>query len=203
MHKHELDTLIQRVHRLEHTVLWWRGGTIAALSLIVALLLMGQAPRSAKSIVAEDFLLRDSSGVIRARLGLVEGSPSLALLDNTKHARLSLLLDANGSPSLIMADSARNVRMLLSAKSNGPSLILGDSNNRDRLHLSVFKDQPTIMLKDTNGELRLGLSAAEDQASLSFFSKEGLLRASIEADPQGTPSINLLNRTQQVIWKAP
>ena len=102
-----------------------------------------------------------------------------------------------------MTDSASNVRMLLSAESNGPSLILGDSNNRDRLHLSVFKDQPTIMLKDTNKKLRLGLSAAEDQASLSFFSREGLVRARIEADPQGTPAINLLNRAQQVIWKAP
>ena len=82
-----LDTLKKRLDRLERESRRLKRATLAVIMGATAALLMGQiAPhRPVKTLEAEEFVLRDSRGQIRASLG--DGSADSRRQRQASHAR--------------------------------------------------------------------------------------------------------------------
>lgn len=67
---------------------------------------------------AEEFLLKDASGEIRAKLGFLPGrGPGLAILDNEWKTRIGLRVWADGTPRLTLFDKDGEPRALLGSTS--------------------------------------------------------------------------------------
>jgi hypothetical protein len=126
-----LDMLRKRLDRLERESRRLKRATLVVIVGATAALLMGQiAPhRSVKTLEAEEFVLRDSRGQIRASLGTAQG-PSATILqihgDNGK-PRTRVTVSSDGTSSLEVMDSSDHVRLLLGVKENGsPRIWLGN-----------------------------------------------------------------------------
>jgi hypothetical protein len=81
------------------------------------------------TLEAQAFVLRDSQGNERGRLGCTEEGPHLALLDASGKPRAALVI-AEDNPHLCLYDVEGKIRMHLSLRGQWPQLALG---NRDPL----------------------------------------------------------------------
>jgi hypothetical protein len=130
-----LDTLTRRLDRLERQNRWLRRVSLVILLGAVATLLMGQAPphRPPRIVEAEEFVLRDARGQVRATLGTTQ-SPSAAFLrihndDGKQRARI--IVSSDGTSSLEFMDSSDRVRVLLGVRDHGlPRVWLGNEGGR-------------------------------------------------------------------------
>jgi hypothetical protein len=130
-----LDTLRQRLDRLERQSRRLKRVMLVVIVGAAAALVMGQtAPhRSIRTLDAEEFVLRDSRGQIRASLGTTQG-PSATILeihgDNGK-PRTRVTVSSDGTSSLEFMDSGDRVRLLLGVRDNGlPRIWLGNETGR-------------------------------------------------------------------------
>ena len=87
---------------------------------------MGQA-RPSRAIEAQSFVLRDSSGIKRAELAVVNGSPILRFFD--AHGKTRIVLD----------------------ESSGPRIELSGEEDRVRLSLGLIREEPHIFVNDAQG----------------------------------------------------
>lgn len=92
----DVKSLCERVERLEKQNRWMkRMGVVAILSAVV-LLVSGQAKLDTKKTVdANEFVLKDANGVVRAKLGmgaelLMKNGPGLVLYDERGQERASI-----------------------------------------------------------------------------------------------------------------
>ena len=94
-----LDTLRKRLDRLERQSRRSKRATLVVIVGATAALLMGQiAPnRPLKTLEAEEFVLRDGRGQIRASLGTTQ-SPSAAISLRIDGHRLTLEIEDRGRP---------------------------------------------------------------------------------------------------------
>ncbi|HET8577589.1 MAG TPA: hypothetical protein VFO18_10850 [Methylomirabilota bacterium] len=126
-----LDQLMERLDRLERWNRRLGAMLVAALLGTVATLLMGQAPphRSPRTLEAEEFVLRDSRGQIRAMLGASQkpSGTGLQIYSEDGKPRTRLILSSDGTASLEFLDTSERVRVLLGVRENGaPRLWLGN-----------------------------------------------------------------------------
>lgn len=126
-----LETLRNRLDRLERESRRLKRVTLVVVLGAAAALVMGQtAPhRSIRTLDAEEFVLRDSRGQIRASLGTTQG-PTATILqihgDNGK-PRTRVTVSSDGTSSLEFMDSGDRVRLLLGIRDNGlPRIWLGN-----------------------------------------------------------------------------
>ena len=126
-----LDMLRKRLDRLERESRRLRRATLVVIVGAAAALLMGQiAPhRPVRTLEAEEFVLRDSRGQIRASLGTTQGPNATVLQihgDNGK-PRTRVTVSGDGTSSLEVMDSSDHVRLLLGVRENGlPRIWLGN-----------------------------------------------------------------------------
>jgi hypothetical protein len=131
MIEHTLETVTRRLERLEGENRWLKGLTLMLLLVIAATGLMGQtAPhRPLRALEAEEFLLRDSRGQVRASLGTTQ-NPSATVLEihnENGKPRTRLIVAGDGTSSLEVMDSSDRIRVLLGVRDNGlPRLWLGN-----------------------------------------------------------------------------
>ena len=126
-----LDMLRKRLDRLERESRRMKRATLVVIVGAAAALLLGQiAPhRPVRTLEAEEFVLRDSRGQIRASFGTTQG-PSVTVLqihgDNGK-PRTRVTVSGDGTSSLEVMDSSDHVRLLLGVRENGlPRIWLGN-----------------------------------------------------------------------------
>jgi hypothetical protein len=131
MIEHTLETVTRRLERLEGENRWLKGLTLMLLLVIAATGLMGQtAPhRPLRALEAEEFLLRDSRGQVRASLGTTQ-NPSATVLEihnENGKPRTRLIVAGDGTSSLEVMDSSDRIRVVLGVRDNGlPRLWLGN-----------------------------------------------------------------------------
>src|SRR5438105_10280153 len=79
----QLEAISSRLNNLEReNTLLKRAGIISALGLVSWIVLGSGLVKPRKQVVAEEFVLKDRQGTVRARLNTDRnGSPGLALLD--------------------------------------------------------------------------------------------------------------------------
>ena len=117
-----VPSLSERVDRLErqNRRLRW-----LLLGLPVVALLIGaqaqQAVWKGKTVVAEEFILNDPNGKMRATLMLQKDAPHLFLLDSDGRVRVNLAADSEGNgPALFLVNKEKVVATLRSYKDQGP-----------------------------------------------------------------------------------
>ncbi len=115
----EIETLARRVDRVERENRLLKRAGVLALAVIAALVLMGQgtmktAPpgKPGKIVGAEQFIVHDARGGVRAELGtLPNGTVRLVLYDrgNPGETRVILSAGPETSPALSFSDNAGKV----------------------------------------------------------------------------------------------
>jgi hypothetical protein len=96
------EELIQRVERLERRNRRWKLAALALLLGCLVLLLAGfdyAQPFLARSVEAQNFVLRDADGRIRARMAISEDGPRLSFFDEQGNVVSSLPLKSEMRPA--------------------------------------------------------------------------------------------------------
>jgi hypothetical protein len=164
-----IDHLASRIQRLEDIVSGgarrWVIAALFAVMIIVSVSLIFLAQTNwtpVKSVGAETFVLRNSSGDSIAVLGSdPHGMPSLALLDAKKKVRLLIYLQRDGLPGISLLDPQSQTRATISLNdAQAPSLVLFDAekNLRAFFGLDINSAAVTRLFSSAGG---LGLNGAD------------------------------------------
>jgi hypothetical protein len=189
MNELTMDKMVQRIDRLEKENRWLKHIGVLVLVGIAAVVLMGQAmsSRVAKVIQAEKFVLRDSSGRIRAELSTLHGGePSLVLFDKSLITR-AVLGVINGSPRLDIYDGNGMRRAVLGATLDGsPRLELYNPDGERRARLGLHANMANFALYDETGKTRFGLNVlAPGSPTMIFVGKNEMVQLSLDVLPDG------------------
>jgi hypothetical protein len=205
-----LQSLAGRVKRLEKQNRWLRRAGLAVLFLAAAVGVMGQA-RPSRVVEANEFVLKDSAGRVRARLSM-EGTnrPTLSFYDENSHIPASLaggdepflVLNRAGSNEQVslganktlygLALYDKTIRVGLSVQKGVPGLDLFDESGKRRAAITAPPTGPTFNLTDSDGKAGFTLWVAPFGAGpdLSMYDSAGKLRVDLVAPPGG-PSLKL------------
>jgi len=208
------NLMSRRIARLEGQI---RGLKRAALAFLVVITfigtcigLMGQtqkrrtpasaaapaapppAPPAPKNFEGESFILKDSSGRVRAELSMSGTGPSLKLRDETGSALVTLALN-DGTPG-------------------GPVLLLSDPKHRASLAMSVLADAGSqLSLTGERADVQLHMGVTPDGTILELSDKDGFT-TSIGSGPvvkngqvkkTTAASVVLFGKERKLLWSAP
>jgi hypothetical protein len=180
---------MERVERLEKQNRKLKHAGVVALILAAAVFLMGQTAQK-KTVEANEFILRDANGNLRAALGV----------------------DKDGT-GLFLWDAAGKIRAALEVVADEPQLVLYDSAGKQSAALSIYKGVPGLGLFDSAGNPRATLDVGADGPGLTLSDQEGF-EATIGTTDLGTTrtgeshktsaaSVVLFDKDKKVIWQAP
>jgi hypothetical protein len=140
-----LEDIQDRLLKLEKQNRWLKQLGAAALMVSASLIVMGQAP-SKKTVEANEFLLRDRSNNVRARLSIHEplDIPSMELFDE------------KGRPSVELSGGLTSTGR--SEGVQGGGMILYDSQGHERGSFLVSDTAAYLRLSDVKGSLKTAVS---------------------------------------------
>ena len=224
MNEPTLDTVTQRLDRLERENRHLkRIGSMVILGL-AALVLMGQAlPKpTPKTIEAEEFVLRDSKGKKRAVLGFAPFVPASPYLGFLNEDRLSVALGIKpDGPELSLFDqrgtelvqlgvtavgaslslgSAGDTRVLLARGQDGTSLLsLAGKDRKGLASLIADADGTAGMFLFKGGQrARVGLRVRDDDsATLTLFDKAGKERVELATTTRGSAALAFFDQNKK------
>lgn len=164
---HSLPELHHRLLKLERQNRSLKRIGAAALIIVVSALVMGQASLK-RTVEADEFILKDNGGNVRARLSMnaALGSPEMLLLDETGKTRLKLTaglktgLSIGGGISIF--DGQGREREVFSADDNGPFFSLLDAKGLPNTGLTdAGATAPGFTLEDAGRNIRARLFMTE------------------------------------------
>ena len=87
-----------------------------------------QGAAGGRTVHANEFILEDERGTMRAVLGVIKDVPTLALYDAGAGGKVRVMLAVNeDGPRLVLSDAAGIPRVNLVVAAKGPMLILSDA----------------------------------------------------------------------------
>ena len=130
-----MSTLAKRLDRLEGENRWLRRMTLMLFLGAAAMTLMGQTPqyRLPRVLEAEEFVLRDNRGQVRATFGTAQRPSATVLQIHNENGkpRTRLSVSGDGTSSLEFMDTGDRVRVVLGIRDNGsPRVWLGNETGR-------------------------------------------------------------------------
>ncbi|NOT34799.1 MAG: hypothetical protein HOP12_11595 [Candidatus Eisenbacteria bacterium] len=131
-----------------------RLGALAAFLAIAVVLLFAQRVLPTPVLVAEQFLVRNPNGVVRAELSSHGGrEPVLRLNDAAGKERILLGVRPDGTTEIRLADSLNRHRAALALWSDGsPNLVMMADDGRSRIRMSVGSNAVgSLLLADSLG----------------------------------------------------
>jgi hypothetical protein len=167
----------------------------ATLVVLTLLVIMGEAS-SRKTIEANEFVLRDGNGTVRARLSMNESlsTPEMVLLDEKGRTQIKVE-GGNGALSggiVSVFDSQGNLRGLMSGRGFGGSISLLDSTGRPKT--TIFPGDMWVA-----GGIRL----EDDDGFAAWLGRTGLLYQGQTQTASAASLILVDNPHGKVLWKAP
>jgi len=173
----------------------------AALMAAALLLVLGQAP-SRKTIVANEFILRDDNGKPRATLRMNADNHVPELLLFNEQGRLAVKLQPS---SLALFDAQGRDRGIFSVNSTGGSLLLIDS---ERTLKQVFLQPGSVATSDGQGfwaTLEAGhLKVSDREGFAATLGTEDLVTPHTgETHKTSAASLVLFDKDKNVLWRAP
>jgi hypothetical protein len=171
--------LEERLLRLEKQNRRLKQLGVAALIVVASALVMGQAPAN-KTVEANEFVLRDASGRVRARLAMKMSPdrkfdyPDMVLLDPKGQARIELFGSNGGDvesshAGLVLYDAKGQVRMNVGTGASSSSLSLSDAEGNVRVSLDQMDFSAEDIARSTEDIARYG---SVGTASLIVSSKK-------------------------------
>jgi len=126
--------------------------------------MMNMAPRVPKLLEAEQFILRDPNGRMRAVMSTQNNRVAFAMFDSAGNQRLVLDLEANGSPWVRLADPSGTVRASIThQKTDGVIIALSDANGKSRTMLGTRGGgEPYLSLMDGTMRERINVTTRND-----------------------------------------
>jgi hypothetical protein len=215
--------ITERLDRLERENRRLKRLGLASLAVMGSVLVMGQSP--AKRILeANEFILRDASGSVRATLKMDKGEPLLTLLDS--HGKVEAgpeqieFEDSNGTNRALLGSHSAIYYQQVEGKTvitdQGPGLLLSGPDGRTRVDLRGMADGAEFLLygqNSANSTKQVYLSSAGDGPSLTvsddkgFKSVIGSVSLSIPStggsSRTSAASIVLFDKDGKVIWNVP
>lgn len=93
------------------------------------------------ALMAQQFVLRDGSGHIGAKVSWEDGQPGLRLFDRANQVRSALFLEPNGVPDLYLYDSNKVARAALNLFDSGvPNLAFVDAAGKSMVWTAYDND---------------------------------------------------------------
>jgi len=128
-----IERIESRLNRLERECRWWRRVFITAVIVGGTTLMMGGAARDQvpKRIEAESFVLKDSTGELRAVLGTWPRSQATYLRFFDEHGRRIDMGTEAGYAMIKMFGEGRQQRIRLTAPLRGDGSFLVNGRERD------------------------------------------------------------------------
>ncbi len=188
MNKQTTEDLAQRLARLEkqnRRLQWW---VILFFVVFGAGLLMGQArPGGAKKTMeAEEFILSDTEGRIRARLGLLQRDskegPAMEFYDKEGDAAVELGLmegDWSAWSGLVVRDENDKRQVQVGRWWGGLGGYWTDDaglwaySKWGSLEIGRFNTLPMLMVNDRDGKVRVQLTLRGHDPQFAFYDKHG------------------------------
>jgi len=204
-----IETLARRLDRVERENRWLKRAGVVALAVMAASI--------AASVVMEPFIAdREAQKVHpRVRARVVEAE-KFVVKDTTGKIRANLSTGDGGSVGIGLYDLDGKSRIALNVQADGGSGLHFSYGNGARAALGVWPDgTPVLHFYDQEGKVRALLVVdAEDGATLRFSDGEENVRAvvgstSIETTHTGAveqrpeSSLVLFSKAGKVIWSAP
>lgn len=144
-----------------------------------------------RRVEAEEFILRDANGAVRAVLTMTLDGPGLFLHDQNGIVRAGLLV-GEGEPGLALFDGLGRPRASLGLTADNPCLRLRDATGGSRVVVIVEESGTRLMLSDANSGPRVGVAAQGGETSLVFADNKGKPRV-IVGTPGGVPGLSVLD----------
>lgn len=118
------------------------GLVVLILTALTLAFLWADAPNETEIVMAQEFLMTDSTGATRARLGMDGESAGLTIYDQRGVARLVVKVGEDGSPEIAFMDGQKMTRARLAlADGKNPELVfLHPGKPSDRVRLGVTGD---------------------------------------------------------------
>ena len=204
-HSHDLEHIQARLLKLERQNRRFKQLGAALVVIITTVLMMGQAVPSTKSIEAQEFILRDATGKIRAKLSMSEertintgtaekpvpstigSTPTLNLYDDKAVARLTIEGDGTflGSGFVLLGSNGNPVGSFHADQVYGATLNLANAKGKQ----GVFSYPGHLELTDDNG-------------SKATLGVEPVTTSTGETHQTSAASLALFDKNKTVIWKA-
>jgi hypothetical protein len=215
--RNDLDSMHQRLLRLEKQNRRFKQLGVAILLVIPALLLLtcqstnvatpSQAPTK-KTVEAIEFILKDGNGNVRARLRMGEGNspagavPQLDLLDEKGTLRVQLTggrepreggVNIANIAGIMVFDQDGHQRGMFAAENHGATLAFTNVNGVDDAFVrgeGIFVSGPVTVSDESGFRATLGPT-------------ELAIPRSGERHQTSAASLIMLNKEKNVIWRAP
>ena len=201
-----------RLQKLERENRVLKRSALVVLLVLSAVVAMAQAPAT-RTVIADEFMLKDSTGVIRAKLGFARGEPRLTLLDAAGQPRAVL-----GTEFIDFMDSNSTTRVVLGSSSagelspagqvlpfEGPSLYFSGADKRVMVDLRETPRGGTLYLRGRN-EPNSGpsLELTDAQGFKTVVGSVSLTDPSTGTSSRtSAASITLFGKDGKSIWSAP
>ena len=198
-----MDTVTQRLDRLERVNRGMKVAVAVVLILASTVVVMGQAfPQMETEIRSRRFVVVDRYGKARAFLGLGSKGPRIILIDPTGTRRAMLGLDREG-PAFGFYDADGKVRLALSLDSKGPAVGLRDANEKLRIGLGVAAEGPALDLYNAMEKRGAVLHLTATGPSILLKDTKGNTRVALAVTLRQGPILGLLDANERVIWRKP
>jgi hypothetical protein len=222
-----IEALEKRVAKLEAQNWRFKKAGIASFIIATAIIIMGQAP--AKRIVtADEFILKDSLGIVRAKLGFagVSQDPTLTLIDVNGRERAYLateaieFADSNGTTRVLLGSSNAISYKLVEGKTQitdqGPGLFFDGADRKVLMEIRGMSSGSSISFLG-QGPAEWGqqavLESSADGPSLTLSDAQGFRTiagiASLKTPRTGAStktsaaSVILFDKEGRSVWSAP
>jgi len=182
-----IPILLERIEKLERSNRRLKLGGLVLLVGLAAIGVMGQA-RQPQTVEAQEFVVKDAGGVVRARLGTSPAAASLSLFHDG--GRVSLVASGGRGPGahLAISDAAGKIKGLLLLNSETVGLYMSpvDATGPPKAPRVVFE----VLNQGPGG--------------FALYDRNGQTRARFGADSDdGASQATILDATGRSIWKAP
>jgi len=183
-----IPVLLQRLEKLERSNRRLKLSGLVVLFGLAAFAVMGQARPPLQVVEAQEFVVKDAGGVVRARLGASPSAVSLSLSHEGGRANLVVSGGRGQGAHLAVTDAAGKIKglLLLSPETVGLYLSPVDATGPPKSPRVVFE----VLNQGTGG--------------FAFFDRSGVARALVGAvSDDGSSFVSVHDASGKPAWKAP
>ncbi len=183
-----IPILLERLEKLERSNRRLKLGGLVLLVSLAAIGVMGQARPQLQTVEAQEFVVKDAGGAVRARLGTSPAAASLSLFHDGGRVSLVASGGRGQGAHLAISDAAGKIKglLLLNPETVGLYLSPVDATGPPKAPRVVFE----VLNQGPGG--------------FALYDRNGQTRARFGADSDdGASQATILDASGRLVWKAP